>query len=106
MSNRPLQVVFLDRFAIRATLRPLRFPHEWREYPTTSPAEVVERLDGAAIAITNRVFVDEAVLMQLPALRLIAGSATGYEGIDVPARRRARVNGPNVRGLSTPAAAQ
>ncbi len=106
MSNRPLQVVFLDRFAIRATLRPLRFPHEWREYPTTSPAEVVERLDGAAIAITNRVFVDEAVLMQLPALRLIAVSATGYEGIDVAACRRAGVTVTNVRDWSTPAVAE
>lgn len=104
--NRPMKVVFLDRFAIRAALRHLRFPHEWHEYPTTAPEQIVERLDGAAIAITNRVRFDDTVLRQLSALRLIAVAATGYECIDVAACQRAGVTVTNVRDWSTPAVAE
>ena len=74
-----MKVVFLDRFAIRAALRPLRFAHEWTEYPTTTPEQVIERLAGADIAITNRVRFDADIIARLPALKLIAVSATGYE---------------------------
>lgn len=101
-----MKVVFLDRFAIRAALRPLRFAHEWQEYPTTTPEQVVERLAGAQIAITNRVRFDAAVISQLPDLKLIAVSATGYECIDVAACRRAGITVTNVRDWSTPAVAE
>ena len=101
-----MKVVFLDRFAIRAALRPLRFAHEWQEYPTTAPEQVVERLAGVEIAITNRVRFDEATIAQLPALKLIAVSATGYECIDVAACRRAGITVTNVRDWSTPAVAE
>ncbi len=101
-----MKVVFLDRFAIRAALRPLQFPHEWQEYPTTTPAQVVERLAGARIAITNRVRFDQATISQLPELKLIAVSATGYECIDVVACHRAGITVTNVRDWSTPAVAE
>jgi glycerate dehydrogenase len=101
-----LKVVFLDRFAIRAHFRPLRFAHDWFEYPTTPPEQVVERLDGAAIVITNRVHFDVDILKQLPDLRLIAVSATGYECIDVPACRDAGVTVTNLRDWSSTAVAE
>jgi glycerate dehydrogenase len=101
-----MKVVFLDRYAIRAPLRPLRFAHEWQEYPTTTPEQVVARLQGARIAITNRVRFDAATLAQLPQLELIAVSATGYECIDVDACCRAGITVTNVRDWSTPAVAE
>ena len=101
-----MKVVFLDRFAIRTTLRPLRFRHEWQEYPTTEPAQVLERLAGASIAITNRVRFDAATIAALPDLKLIAVSATGHECIDVAACRRAGITVTNVRDWSTPAVAE
>ena len=101
-----MKVVFLDRFAIRTALRPLRFRHEWQEYPTTEPAQVLERLAGASIAITNRVRFDAATIAALPDLKLIAVSATGHECIDVVACRRAGVTVTNVRDWSTPAVAE
>ncbi|MGE0486453.1 MAG: D-2-hydroxyacid dehydrogenase [Gammaproteobacteria bacterium] len=106
MTGVPPRVVFLDRFAIRAELRPLNFPHTWVEYPTTAPDEVVERLAGTAIALTNRVRFDADLLARLPELRLIAVAATGYEGIDVAACRAAGVTVCNVRDWSTPAVAE
>jgi len=101
-----MKVVFLDRYAIRAALRPLRFAHEWQEYPTTAPEQVVERLSGARIAITNRVRFDRATIAQLPELKLIAVSATGHECIDVDACRSHGITVTNVRDWSTPAVAE
>lgn len=106
MQHHAHKVVFLDRFAIRATLRPLRFDHTWVEYPTTAPEDVVARLAGATIALTNRVRFDASVLAELPALRLIAVAATGYECIDIEACRAAGVTVCNVRDWSTPAVAE
>ena len=106
MNPSPTKVVFLDRVAIRAPLRALRFAHEWHEYPTTAPGEVADRLKGAAIAITSRVRFDSAVLRQVPDLRLIAVSATGYECIDVEACRCAGVTVTNVRDWSTTTVAE
>ena len=50
-------IVFLDRDTLpsRIRLRAPHFAHQWRDYPTTAPAQVVERLQGAQIAIVNRV---------------------------------------------------
>jgi len=101
-----MKVVFLDRFAIRSALRPLRFPHVWQEYPTTPYEQLVERLTGATIAITNRARLDKAVIQQLPELKLIAVCATGYESIDIAACRSAGVTVTNVRDWSTPAVAE
>jgi glycerate dehydrogenase len=101
-----LKVVFLDRFAIRAEIRKLRFEHDWFEYPTTAPEQVVERLQGASIAITNRVHISADILRQLPELRLIAVSATGYECIDVAACRDAGVVVTNLRDWSSTAVAE
>lgn len=106
MTSTHPKVVFLDRFAIRAPLRPLRFPHEWVEYPTTNQHDVVSRLHGAGIAITNRVLLGKETIQQLPELRLIAVSATGYECIDVAACRDAGIVVTNVRDWSTFAVAE
>lgn len=100
------KVVFLDRIAIRAQLRPLRFEHEWVEYPTTLPDSVVERLQGASIAITNRVHLGEEQLRQLPSLKLIAMSATGYDCIDLEACRRHGVTVTNIQEWSTHSVAE
>ena len=76
------KIVFLDRETLDANVRKPNFPHEYTEYAQTSPAEVVERLKGATIAITNKVPLREDTLKQLPALKLIAVAATGTDVID------------------------
>ena len=101
MLDEQMKVVFLDRSAIRVPLRRLSFPHRWFEYPTTSADLVVERLQGAEIAVTNRVYITEEVLQHLPDLRLIALSATGFECIDIAACSRRGVAVTNLRNWST-----
>jgi glycerate dehydrogenase len=94
-------IVFLDRNTLKADLRPPAFAHEWREYGETRPAEVVERLAGASIAIVNKVRIGEAELGQLPALKLIAVAATGTDNIDLSSCRAHGVCVSNVRGYAT-----
>ena len=95
------RIVFLDRDTLRADIRPPAFAHEWREYAETRPAEVVERLAGASIAVVNKVRITDAELDRLPALRLIAVAATGTDNIDLESCGRRGVSVSNVRGYAT-----
>ncbi|ARN82586.1 D-2-hydroxyacid dehydrogenase [Methylocystis bryophila] len=76
------KIVFLDRETLDANLRKPNFPHEYKEYAQTASTEVVERLKGADICITNKVPLREDALKQLPELKLIAVAATGTDVID------------------------
>lgn len=49
------RIVFLDRASLHAPLRRPAFAHEWVDCPNTAPHEVVERLRGASIVISNKV---------------------------------------------------
>ena len=75
-------IVFLDRSTLRVQLRPPKFTHSYKEYPGTAPGEIVDRLQGATIAITNKVPMRAETLSRLPALKLIAVAATGTDIID------------------------
>ncbi len=96
-------VVFLDRATIptHIELPHLPFEHQWGEYDFTSPEQVVERLKDAHVAITNKVVLDQQVLSQLPDLKLIAVSATGFNNVDVEFCREHKIAVTNVQGYST-----
>ena len=76
-------LVFLDRATLKAQVRRPAFEHSWREYPVSDASEVLERLRGATVAITNKVPLREEALVRLPDLRMIAVAATGYDVVDV-----------------------
>jgi glycerate dehydrogenase len=90
-------IVFLDRETLGATLRSPGFPHRYVEHDATSPGEVVERLRGATICITNKVPVRADALARLPDLRLIAVAATGTDIIDKEAAAARGVTVVNIR---------
>jgi glycerate dehydrogenase len=77
------RIVFLDRSTLQANVRRPRFEHAWQEYPASNAGEVVERLRDATVAITNKVPLRAETLQRLPALKMIAVAATGYDVIDV-----------------------
>lgn len=93
-------IVFLDRDSLIATIRPPSFAHRWRDYPATSPDEVVERLQGAAIAVTNKVPIRADALAQLPDLKMIAVAATGTDNVDLAACRARGIVVANIRDYS------
>jgi glycerate dehydrogenase len=98
-----MKVVFLDRDTIGPgiIMRRPDFEHEWAEYGRTAPDQVVERLRGARIAITNKVRIGRRTLAELPELRMIAVAATGVDVIDLEACRERRIVVSNVRGYAT-----
>ncbi|WP_027468878.1 D-2-hydroxyacid dehydrogenase [Deefgea rivuli] len=90
-------IVFLDRATLPVPLLAVNTPHRWHEYAQTSPDEVVERLRGATVAISNKVPITREMLAQLPDLKLIAVAATGYNQIDLAAAREYTVGVCNIR---------
>lgn len=96
------RIVFLDRSTIGPSVELKRpgFPHEWVEHQTTAPADVVERLKGAAIAVTNKVPIRAKDIEQLPDLKLIAIAATGYDVIDIAACKARGIVVSNIRGYA------
>ncbi|MBV9654919.1 MAG: D-2-hydroxyacid dehydrogenase [Acetobacteraceae bacterium] len=96
------RLVFLDRATLgpRVTLRRPDFPHAWAEYEATVPAEIVERLQDATIAIINKVPLDAETLARLPSLRLIAVAATGTDVVDKQACAARGITVTNIQRYS------
>jgi glycerate dehydrogenase len=94
------RIVFLDRSTLEANVRRPAFEHEWTEYAMTAPSEVVERLRGATIAITNKVRLREAELSRLLDLKFIAVAATGMDIIDLDYCRKRNLPVSNVRNYA------
>jgi len=96
------KIVFLDRATIapQIRLRSPAFEHELITHEHTRPEEVVARLTGASIAITNKVPLTSAILEQLPDLRLIAVAATGTDCVDKAWCQRHGIAVANIRGYA------
>jgi len=94
-------IVFLDRDSLVANIRPPAFAHRWRDHGATHPDEVVERLRGAAIAVTNKVPIRADAIAQLPDLKLVAVAATGTDNVDLAACRARGIVVCNIRSYST-----
>lgn len=98
-----MKIVFLDRDTIGpgVTVRRPAFEHEWIEYGKTAPQDVAGRLEGARIAVTNKVRISREVIAALADLRMIAVAATGVDVIDLDACRERQIVVSNVRGYAT-----
>lgn len=94
------RIVFLERNTIPAHFRRPRFEHEWIEYGETLQPQVVERLQGASIVISNKLSLRGADLARLPELKLIAIAATGSDCVDLEYCRAHRIGVSNVRGYA------
>lgn len=76
-------------------------------YERTRPEEVADRLEGAEIALSNKVVLDAAMLRRLsPTLRYIGVLATGYNVVDVEAARELGICVTNIPAYSTASVAQ
>ena len=93
------KAVFLDRQSLKAKVRtPAGF--EYVEHDKTAPEQVVERLKGATVAITNKIPLRAEALKQLPDLKMIAVAATGYDVIDVPYCKEHGIAVANIRNYA------
>lgn len=95
------RIVFLDRATLPVTIPSPALPQEWVDWAATAPAQVVERLQGAQVAISNKVPLIAESLQQLPGLKLIAVAATGTNNVDLDYCRDHGIAVCNVAGYST-----
>jgi glycerate dehydrogenase len=93
-------VVFLDRASLSANLRRPSFAHTWQEYPVTATQDILARLQGATVAITNKVPLRAATLEALPQLKMIAIAATGYDVVDIDYCKAHRIAVANIRNYA------
>jgi glycerate dehydrogenase len=94
------KVVFLDRASLKATVRKPTCAASYVEHEKTSTDQLLHKLAGATVAITNKVPLRADVLSQLPTLKMIAVAATGYDVIDVPYCRERGIAVANIRNYA------
>ncbi len=75
-------------------------------WPSTSPAQLGERIADAECLLLNKVKITAEALENARRLRLICVAATGYDNVDVGTCRARGVAVANVRGYSTRSVAQ
>ena len=109
MSNSP-RAVFLDHASLDLgdlDLAPLRQVFgELILHDASTREQVVERLQGAQVAISNKVRLDADTLAACPELKLILVSATGTNNIDLAAARECGITVANCQGYGTASVAQ
>ncbi|MCF6759609.1 2-hydroxyacid dehydrogenase [Pseudomonas fragi] len=72
----------------------------------TTPANVIERLQGASVAISNKAVLNAQTLAACPDLKLILVAATGTNNVDLEAARAQGIIVANCQGYGTPSVAQ
>ncbi len=109
MSN-PGRAVFLDHTSLDLgdlDLGELRDSFgELVLHDSTSPDQVIERLKGAQVAISNKIMIDADTFAACPELKLVLVTATGTNNVDLAAAREHGVTVCNCQGYGTPSVAQ
>ena len=93
-------IVFLERDTLKAALRRPSFEHAWRDYGATRPEEALGRLEGATVAVVNKLPLRADLLERLPSLKLIAVAATGTDNVDLDFCKERGIGVANVRGYA------
>lgn len=94
------KIVFLDRESLVAHVRKPDFAHVWQEHAASAQSDVVQRLQGATIAVTNKVPLRADDIAQLPDLMMVAIAATGTDNVDLAACRANGIVVSNIRDYS------
>ncbi|MBO7199329.1 MAG: hydroxyacid dehydrogenase [Alistipes sp.] len=101
------KIVFLDEYSIAGRdLSSITSQGEYVAYENTAKTDVVERLKGADVAITNKVVIDGEAMRQLPDLKLICVAATGMNNVDLEAAKELGIVVKNAVGYSTTSVAE
>ncbi|MBR5133945.1 MAG: hydroxyacid dehydrogenase [Alistipes sp.] len=96
------KIVFLDEYSIAGRdLSKITSQGEYVAYTNTAKEDVVERLKGADIAITNKVVIDGDIMRQLPDLKFICVAATGMNNVDLETAKELGIVVKNAVGYST-----
>lgn len=100
------KVVVLDRDTLVQRPFDFHFEHILEEYSNTLPEQTAERLAGADIVVSNKVFISAEHIAANPQLKLIAVSATGYNNVDIQAAKAAGITVCNIRAYGNESVAE
>lgn len=104
-----MKIVVLDGYALNPgdlSWEGLKQLGECQIYDRTIPAEIFNRIKDAAVVITNKAVIDEQLIDQLPKLRYIGVTATGYNVVDVDAASHKGIVVTYIPAYSTDSVAQ
>lgn len=108
--NNGRRAVFLDHASLDLDdldMAPLRQVFsDLHLHAQTPPELIIKRLQGAQVAISNKVPLDASTLAACPDLKLILIAATGSNNVDLAAARAQGIAVCNCQGYGTPAVAQ
>jgi len=101
-------IVFLDQNTIGKVdnLKLLSKLGKLETFESTDSEQVVERCKDKEVVIVNKVEMSEAVMKQLPKLKLICVAATGVNNVDLNYAENNGIEVKNVAGYSTDSVAQ
>lgn len=77
-----MNIVWLEADSMGVPLPRPQGPHQWQEYPFTTPDQLPARLADAQVLIVNKVKIGAAELAAAPKLRMIQITATGTDNVD------------------------
>ena len=101
------KIVFLDEYSVAGrNLEKITSLGDYTAYENTRKEDVVERLKGATIAISNKVMIDGDAMRQLPDLKLICVAATGMNNVDLVTAKELGIEVRNAVGYSTTSVAE
>ena len=99
-----MRIVILDGYSIHSNdlnWDALRTLGELTVYDRTAPEELVSRMQGAEIVLTNKCRITREIMDACPQLRYIGELATGYNNIDIAAAKEKGIIVTNIPGYST-----
>ena len=104
-----MQIVVLDGYTLNPgdlSWAELEQLGKCKIYDRTPAEEVVQRCQGARVALTNKTVIDNQIMEQLPQLKYIGVLATGYNVVDTEVARQRGIVVTNVPTYGTDSVAQ
>jgi glycerate dehydrogenase len=105
-----MNIVFLDAFTLNPLndldISILNTLGKVTLYDRTSPEQIIDRVKDAEIILTNKCTLNAQIISQLPKLKYIGVTATGFNIIDIEAAKAQGIVVANVRGYSSASVAQ
>jgi glycerate dehydrogenase len=105
-----MNIVFLDAYTLNPLndldISILNTLGKVTLYDRTSPEQIIDRVKDAEIILTNKCTLNAHTISQLPKLKYIGVTATGFNIIDIEAAKAQGIVVANVRGYSSASVAQ
>ena len=104
-----MKIAVLDAYALNPGDLSWSWLKEFRNadiYDSSTPEEAIERSRGKDAIIINKIVIGRDELDQLPELKYIGVSATGYNVVDIEECRKRGITVTNIPAYSTDSVAE